>query len=43
MGSHDTRDNIFTPTDGHFVEAGLVAASPQLGGTSSYQQVNLRA
>ncbi|MBK8360740.1 MAG: BamA/TamA family outer membrane protein [Comamonadaceae bacterium] len=42
VGSHDTRDNIFTPTDGHFVEAELVAASPQLGGTSSYQQVNLR-
>lgn len=42
VGAHDTRDNIFTPTDGHFVEAELVAASPQLGGTSSYQQVNLR-
>lgn len=40
--AHDTRDNIFTPTDGHLVESELVAASPQLGGTTSYQQFNIR-
>jgi hypothetical protein len=42
IADHDTRDNIFSPTSGHFVEAELVIASPELGGTTSYEQANLR-
>ena len=40
--AHDTRNNIFNPTSGHMVESELVAASPRLGGTTSYQQFNIR-
>jgi hypothetical protein len=40
--AHDTRDNIFTPTSGQLVEGELVAASPELGGTTSYKQFNIR-
>lgn len=40
--AHDTRNNIFNPTDGHLVESELVAASPQFGGSTSYQQANIR-
>ena len=39
---HDTRNNIFSPTDGHFVEAEFVSARPWLGGTVSYEQFNIR-
>ena len=39
---HDTRNNIFSPTDGHFIEAELSAASPNLGGSDSFQQAKLR-
>jgi len=42
LADHDTRDNIFSPTSGHFVEAEIVVARPGLGGTTSYEQVNLR-
>lgn len=38
----DTRNNIFSPTKGHFVEAELVEANPNLGGNSDYQQFNIR-
>ena len=40
--AHDTRNNIFNPTSGHMVESELVAASPRFGGTTSYQQFNIR-
>lgn len=39
---HDTRNNIFSPTEGHFVEAELGAARPDLGGTTSFQQAKIR-
>jgi len=39
---HDTRDNIFTPRSGHFLEGEVVAARPALGGTTRYEQFNLR-
>jgi len=42
IADHDTRNNIFSPTSGHFVEAELVVARPELGGTTSYEQANLR-
>jgi len=42
IAGHDTRDNIFSPTSGHFVEAELAVARPELGGTTSYEQANLR-
>lgn len=42
VADSDTRNNIFSPTRGHFIEAELVKASPKLGGNSSYQQFNLR-
>jgi hypothetical protein len=42
IADHDTRNNIFSPTSGHFVEAELIAARPELGGTTSYEQVNVR-
>jgi hypothetical protein len=42
VADHDTRNNIFSPTRGHFAEAEFVAASPELGGTTRYQQVNVR-
>jgi hypothetical protein len=43
MADHDTRDNLFSPSDGHFLEAEAVAASPSLGGSTSYQQLVLKA
>jgi hypothetical protein len=42
IADHDTRNNIFSPTSGHFVEAELAVARPGLGGTTSYEQVSLR-
>lgn len=42
IADHDTRDNIFSPTSGHFVEAEIAVARPGLGGTTSYEQANLR-
>ena len=42
VADHDTRDNIFTPTSGHFIEAEAIVARPDLGGTTSYEQFNLR-
>jgi hypothetical protein len=42
IADHDTRNNIFSPTSGHFIEAELIAARPGLGGTTSYEQANLR-
>jgi hypothetical protein len=42
IADHDTRNNIFSPTSGHFVEAELVVARQELGGTTSYEQANLR-
>lgn len=38
----DTRNSIFSPTKGHFIETEVVQASPNLGGNTSYQQVNIR-
>jgi hypothetical protein len=40
---HDTRNNLFSPTDGHLLEAEAVIASPSLGGTTSYRQLVLKA
>jgi hypothetical protein len=42
IADHDTRDNIFSPTSGHFVEAEFIVARPELGGTTSFEQANLR-
>ena len=42
IADHDTRNNIFSPTEGHFVEAELVAARSWLGGTVNYNQFKLR-
>jgi hypothetical protein len=42
IADHDTRDNLFSPTSGHYVEAELVVARPELGGSTSYEQANLR-
>jgi hypothetical protein len=42
IADHDTRDNIFTPSAGHFIEAELAMARPELGDSSSYEQLNLR-
>ena len=39
---HDTSNNIFSPTAGHFVEAELGAASPNLGGTTRFQHAKVR-
>lgn len=42
VADSDTRNNIFSPTRGHFIEAEWVQASPNLGGNSSYKQANIR-
>lgn len=39
---HDTRDNLFSPRSGHFVEAEAMLARPGLGGNVGYEQFNLR-
>lgn len=42
IADHDTRDNLFSPGSGHFIEAELVVARPNLGDSSNYEQFNLR-
>lgn len=39
---HDTRDNLFSPRSGHFIEAEFVVARPVLGGNTHYDQFNVR-
>jgi hypothetical protein len=39
---YDSRDNIFTPTRGSYVEADVGAARPGLGGNTSFDSVFLR-
>jgi outer membrane protein assembly factor BamA len=41
--SYDSRDNIFTPTRGTYVEGGAGLFSQALGGDSEFQRVNLIA
>jgi outer membrane protein assembly factor BamA len=41
--TYDSRDNIFTPTRGTYVEAGAGLFSQALGGDSEFQRVNLIA
>ena len=39
--TYDSRDNIFTPTRGTYVEAGAGLFSEALGGDSEFQRINL--
>jgi len=41
--TYDSRDNIFTPTRGTYVEAGAGLFSQALGGDGEFQRVNLTA
>jgi outer membrane protein assembly factor BamA len=41
--SYDTRDNIFTPNRGTYVEATATFASPALGGDSKFQRLQVVA
>jgi outer membrane protein assembly factor BamA len=41
--TYDSRDNIFTPTRGTYVEAGAGLFSEALGGDGEFQRVNLTA
>jgi outer membrane protein assembly factor BamA len=36
---HDTRDNVFTPLDGHYAELSFLWNDELLGATASYQQL----